>query len=832
MKISYNWLQSYFTKKLPKPEKLAELLTMRSFEVEQLSAVSRQPSEKKKKTESRELKANDWILDIDVLPNRAHDCLSHNGVAKECGALLKLNLKSKISKIQIKSQKLDKTINLSEKGAVNLNIKVNEPELCRRYAGRIVAGVKVCPSPKWLRERLEAIGQKSINNIVDATNYVMFETGQPLHAFDADKVGGGIVVRKACPARRGAKARERITTLDNQEVELDKDVLVIADEKDVLAIAGVKGGKKAEVDEKTTNIILEAANFEPVNIRKTSRRIGIRTESSLRFENEITPELAGEAMERLTGLILEIAGGEAGPETDIYPKRANRYKVGVRPRDVSKLLGVDVPEEEIRGILERLGFEIKKINPVKNVLKLAKSLAGKPYKYGASVSFDAPDAFDCSSFTAYVFARSGIRIPRRSVDQYFFGEAVDEKDAMPGDLVFACSEGGKVYRASVEFMRGLKIKEGIDHVGIYLGSGKVIHASRRNKNGVAIEDLKKSSGFKGKKFRGFRRVAGEKDDLLRVIVPCERLDVKRKEDLIEEVGRIYGYEKIPAALPEEVLLPPKRNLNFFYADVLRNILIGIGFSEAYNYSFGEKGDIELENPIAKDKKFLRTNLMDGLKKNIEDNLRYFKEARIFEIGRVFSREGEAILFAGMSSVSGPDGFYEIKGALEAVLGKLGITDAWFDDMEKGIAEVMAGNTSIGHIEKRGPYFGWELNLEMLVRIATEQVEYRPISKYPAVKRDLSVFVPPGTKVAAVLDIVENTAGTLLVDTDLFDIYEMPARSASQSRTGEKEEGRKSFAFHLVFQSPEKTLSEDEINALMGKIMDALDANPSWEVRRG
>ena len=245
-----------------------------------------------------------------------------------------------------------------------------------------------------------------------------------------------------------------------------------------------------------------------------------------------------------------------------------------------------------------------------------------------------------------------------------------------------------------------------------------------------------------------------------------------------------------------------------------------GFSEVYNYSFGKKGYIELANPIAKDKKFLRDNLLDGLKKNIEDNLRYFKQARVFEIGKVFPAAGEAISFAGMVSAGGKDDFYEVKGAVDAALDKLGITDAWYGDSEKGAAEVMVGNTSIGHIEKRGAFIGWELNFEMIVRMATEEVEYRPISKYPAAQRDLSIFVPLRTNVVEVMNIIENTAGMLLVDTDLFDIYEI------------LEENRKSFAFHLIFQSQEKTLSEEEINGLMNKIMDALDANPLWEVRRG
>jgi len=813
MKISYNWLQSYFAKKLPRPDKLAELLTARSFEVEQLSAISYHSSEKKKKNKSRKPKADDFILDIDVLPNRAHDCLSHFGVAREVAAILG----SQVHLADHLEAKLPSGSLASRwKSVAKVEVEVKEPELCRRYIGRVVECVKVKQSPKWLRERLEAIGQKPINNIVDATNYVMFETGQPLHAFDADKVEGKIVVRRT-------KEEEKITTLDGRKIELDKNVLVIADKKEPLAIAGIKGGKKAEVDESTKNIILEAANFEPTNIRKTSRKIGIRTESSLRFENEITPELAEKAMERVTELILRpnleaklprgSLASKLGEKTDFYPKRMNGYKLGIHPKDVSGLLGAEIEEKEIVGILERLGFGVKKINPIKNVLKLAESLVGTPYKFGASVTFDAPDYFDCSSFASYVFAHSGVQIPRMAVDQYFYGRAVDEEDVKPGDLVFSNSGNGKIHYKSKEFMSGLKIKEGIDHVGIYLGKGKVIHASRHNTDGVIVEELRKSKSFKGKKFRGFRRVAEEKDDLLLVSVPSERLDVRRKEDLVEEVGRIFGYENIQPRLPEEVLVPPRRNDNFFYADMVRDILTGAGFSEIYGYSFAPKGTLELENPISKDKKFLRDNLLDGMRKIAKENIKYFPAVKIFEMGRVFAGGNETASLAFLATNAS---FFEIKGLVEMILDKIGITDAWFDDSEFGVSEIMIGNTSVGIINHGEA----EMSFDMIVRLATEEVEYRPISKYPAVKRDISVFTPLKTKVAEVLDAIENTAGMLLVDTDLFDIYEIP------------DEDRKSFAFHLVFQSQEKTLSEDEINELMNKIMDALDANPQWEVRRG
>ena len=332
MIVSYKWLQTYFDEKLLAPEELEELLTLHAFEVENIEKVD-----------------DDYILDIDVLPNRAHDCLSHRGIAKEIALLLGLNIK------QLKKDSLPSS------NDIKVQVENKEQGLCRRYIGRRVNGIKVAQSPDWLKERLETIGQKSINNIVDATNYVMFDIGQPLHAFDADKVEGDIVVRLA-------KKGEKIITLSGDEVELDESVLVIADGKDPLAIAGVKGGKKAEVDENTTNIILEAANFVPVNVRKTSRKLNILTDSSKRFENEISPEVAQWGMEEVSTLIVDIAGSDGtkvGEVVDVYPKVANLYKVGVSLEEINKILGVQITESEVEDIWNRFGFEVETIVPIK-----------------------------------------------------------------------------------------------------------------------------------------------------------------------------------------------------------------------------------------------------------------------------------------------------------------------------------------------------------------------------------------------------------------------------------------------------------------------------------
>ena len=666
MQFSFNWLQSFFDKKLPQPKKLAEVLTLHSFETKVMKGIEL-PSGVK-----------DVIFDIDVLPDRAHDCFSHLGIAKEISAILKIPLKSE-------EQPKLKTLN-REPGNF-LSLEVQEPELCRRYIAAVMLGIKVKPSPDWMQERLLSVGQKPINNIVDCANYVMLEMGQPLHAFDMDKLNPvKIIVRKAAKG-------EKITTLDNKDFKLDEDMLVIADYKVPLAIAGIKGGKKAEIDKKTKNIIIESANFEPSNIRRTSQKLGLRTGASTGFENEISPEIALSAVKRAMTLIQETAGGEIIAEkTDFYPKKFKAPKISFDIKDVQKLLGFLIPEKEIVSILKRLGFAAKKTK-------------------------------------------------------------------------------------------------------------------------------------------------GE----LSVSTPAERLDLNRKEDIIEEIARIYGYGKIPSQVPEGLLASAARNNNYFYESIIRDILVGAGFYEVYNYSFASTGEIEIQNPIAGDKKFLRMNLLDGLKDNVRQNFKYFNEVKIFEIGKVFEKSESPLnakagvteknMLAGVVAYKNlkmkTEEFYEIKGSIEMLLSRLGISDFWFDDSPRTetvkadkllkLAEIKIGNASIGFVDENA----FEIDLEKLISLATEEIEYRPVSKYPAVIRDIAVLVPLETKMIEVLDIIENTAGNLLIDTDLFDIYE-----------GEElKESRKNFAFHLIFQSPEKTLNDKEVNALMDKIIKAVNANPNWEVRR-
>jgi phenylalanyl-tRNA synthetase beta chain len=322
MNVSYTWIQTYLKEKLPDPSALAEVFSAHAFEVEGM-----------------EVTANDTIFDIKVLPDRSHYALSHRGIAREAAALTRLALAPEI----LPEVKVNSSVYVPA-------VKVTT-DLCRRYVARRIDNVLVGESPAWLCEHLEAIGARSINNIVDATNFVMFAVGQPLHAFDANKVKGSIVVRQA-------KVGESIVILDGREVKLLESDMVIADDEGPLAIAGVKGGKRAEVTPSTVSIILESANFNPTAVRKTSTRANLRNDSSKRFENEITPELAGESMDRVAALILDLcAGSGAGIVADIYPHPARRQTIDVSVTHMNAVTGLSLSSTEMVDILTRLYCE-------------------------------------------------------------------------------------------------------------------------------------------------------------------------------------------------------------------------------------------------------------------------------------------------------------------------------------------------------------------------------------------------------------------------------------------------------------------------------------------
>src|SRR3989338_1472808 len=367
-------------------------------------------------------------------------------------------------------------------------------------------------------------------------------------------------------------------------------------------------------------------------------------------------------MERIAALVVEVAGRKntkVGDIVDIYPRKPAQYVVGVSTDEVNRILGTNMPEKEIASILSRAEFSHRVIpSPIKEVLGRAMTLIDIPYKFGASIVYDAPRAYDCSSFIAYLFAQAGVQIPRMAVDQYAYGEAISEKELEPGDLVFSNTGTGKIYYETVEFMKGIKVLDGVDHCGLYAGKGSIIHATRVAGK-VVMESLASSAQFKN--IVGYRRIQEAFSPRFVVTIPYDRLDVRIKEDLVEEIGKAYGYDKIlPKKLPpcEKI---PAINKSFFYAHTARNILAEEGFSEIYTSSFSDAGDIAVENPIASDKSFLRSNLLEGLIKSLEINIKnapllQVDVVKVFEIGKVFGKKGESLHLAiGVRNTSGHKG---------------------------------------------------------------------------------------------------------------------------------------------------------------------------------
>ncbi|HEY4496297.1 MAG TPA: phenylalanine--tRNA ligase subunit beta [Candidatus Paceibacterota bacterium] len=614
MLISYNWLQRYFKKKLPPAEEVAEILTFAIFEVESVEKI-----------------ADDFVLDVKVLPDRAHYALCHRGIARELAAALTWESDSQVKISQVKTTKL-----------APLVIKIENPDDCRHYIGRRVEGVKVEPSQNvrdWLKKLLASVGQRSINNIVDASNFVMFDMGQPLHSFDANKVRGAIQIRRA-------KKGEKMVTLDNKEIVLDPEILIIADDEGPLAIAGVKGGKRAEVINTTKNLILESANFNPILIRKTAQKLNLQTDASKRFENEISPVIAETAMNELSVLITDTAGPKTkfGELVDEYPEPTKPKVIKISPNFVTQKLGVKISEKEINAIMARL-------------------------------------------------------------------------------------------------------------------------------------------------------------DIIKNIIPAERLDLQIPEDLVEEIGRLYGYDKIPTEKLSVNKNKTVANKNYYWESKIRQVLIELGFSEIITSSFRPKGEIEIEKPLASDKAFLRTQLSDQLAISLKLNilnapLLALKTIKIFEIGKVFPKSGEETHLT-------LNDFSEAKTVLEKILG-----------------EKIAGQINDGILE---------INLDILIKklpmpterlnpSASQSLTFKSFSLYPFIVRDIAVFVPIEITAEKLWVTIEKGIGqekNLLANYYLFDEYQKA--------------DKKSLAFRLIFQAPNRTLTDAETNKIMEKVTTAI-SQTGWQVR--
>ncbi len=634
MKFSHHWIQTFFAETLPTPEVLADKITFHSSEIEEVISLSQ-----------------DTVLDVKVLPDKSAWLMSHRGLAKEISVILN---------VPLKKDPFLTEVNFTNSDKISIN---RASDTCDFYAAALIEGVKVGPSPLWLKESLEAIGQRSINNIVDATNFVMFELGQPLHAFDADKLSkeGGVLkigIRKA-------KAGESIVTLTGESYNLNIDDTVITDDytERAIGIAGVKGGKFAAVENTTTSILLESAHFERVAVRNTAKQLKLQTDASKRFENGIGVGVSKIALNRVVEVILEVAGGKLVGQVADGNDVVVREPVSCTLKKINSILGLELKQAEVSAIIERFGY-------------------------------------------AYTW----------------------------------------------------------------------------------------------------------KENVISVTPSFERDDLIMAEDLVEEIGRMHGLHNI-VSIPPATQIVGEFNKRHYYAELIRERLVGLGFSEIFSSSFRSNDIVKLENALASDKGCLRSSLVENIKEARDKNISHrdllgVTAIKIFEIGTVFSASDEEfrVVLAVQTGTSYKQKVDDslLKEALEAIVDVLGTEPVMLTNSD-GIAEFSLDLLlpDLPEVEKYATV------------IKKPEIKYRPFSVYPAIARDIAMWVDSKTTASVVMGVIENTAGPLLYRTTLFDEF--------------TKDGKISYAFRLVFQSTEKTLTDDEVQSYMELIYKNVQ-NQGWETR--
>lgn len=641
---------------------------------------------------------DDTIIDVDLTPNRG-DCLSIAGLAREVAANYAENV-------------CRPTINPVP--AVNEDIRPVEllaPQACPRYIGRVVRNVDLSrPTPLWMVERLRRSDIRSIDPVVDITNYVMLELGQPMHAFDLKQIQGGIRVRMA-------EEGEKLTLLDGQELTLHSDNLVIADHQRALAMAGVMGGEHSGVASDTTDLFLESAFFDTIAIAGKARAFGLHTDSSHRFERGVDWQLQREAMERATALILDVVGGEPGPVIE-----------QVASAHLPKIAHVTLRDERIRQML-------------------------------------------------------GMAIPAADVQSY------------------------------------------LHHLGL----------------GVAK--------------------AG--DGEWQVEVPSHRFDISLEIDLIEELARLYGYNRLPVSAPTAALNLQAQPETRGDLPVLRRLLVARGYQEAITYSFIEPGlskqfdplhePLALANPISADMAVMRTSLLPGLSKALLHNQnRQQPRVRLFESGLRFVPQAAGDLLqepmlAGIASGTRlPEGwansgdkldFFDLKGDVEAVLGQGGALDSYrFEPAEHPAlhpgqsARVLRGDALVGwlgalhpslvaDLDLDGPVYAFELSLAA-IRYGRLPA-FAELSRFPEVRRDIALVADKSVLAADLLADIRQQAGEHLKNLRLFDVYEGKGIDPHS----------KSLAIGLTLQHSSRTLTDEEVNAVMDKVLTSLEQGFNATLRK-
>ncbi|MFC4766945.1 phenylalanine--tRNA ligase subunit beta [Effusibacillus consociatus] len=653
----------------------------------------------------RVLGLDDVVMELELTPNRA-DCLNYRGVAYEVAAILG------------KKPKFVEEPSTKQTGSVESPVKVRiESPNCTQYAAQVVKGIQVKPSPLWLQMRLLAVGVRPINNIVDVTNYVMFEYGQPLHAFDLSEINESTIVV------RQAKENENLVTLDGQERSLDPSMLVIADPKRAVGLAGVMGGENSEVRDTTTDIVLESACFEAGTTRQTGKKLGLRSEAQMRFEKGIDPAVMRPALKRAAALIAELGGGElVGTAAELVQQQAEPLHLQLRVSRTNQVLGTSLSDDTIEVLLRKLGFETSRVD----------------------------------------------------------------------------------------------------------------------------------------------------NDTISVVVPTRRPDITREIDLIEEVARLHGYDKIGTTMPEGVLSQGGLTSQQRLRRTIRELLTGMGLFEVLTYSFTNptwmeplgleedsplRKQLPLALPMSDERKVLRTTILPSLVEVVQYNLnRKNLDLALFEIGKVFVTKelpvtelpSEDVKVTGIFTGNfGPLAigekarkvdFYTVKGIVESLLRNLGIPDARYQPvtvpgMHPGrTASIEAKGIMIGYVGSLHPSaeeawdlketFYFELNLAALEKAVEPKIEFRALPKFPAIERDLAVVVPLDVPAGSLELAIREAAGDLLEEVRLFDVYQ-----------GEQvESGKKSVAFSIVYRAEDRTLTDEEVQVRHNKVVESLETGFQAELR--
>ncbi|HVM33036.1 MAG TPA: phenylalanine--tRNA ligase subunit beta [bacterium] len=647
----------------------------------------------------------DTVFELEITPNRS-DLLSHIGLARELGALLDRPVKMPDAAPKESGPAV----------APKASVLVESPDLCFLYTGRLIENVAIGPSPQWLAQALERVGQKSINNVVDVTNYVLLETGQPLHAFDFNAIHQGkLIVRKA-------KAGEKIPLLDGTERELKDSMLVIADPQKPLALAGVMGGSHSQVTGQTRSILLESALFLPGSVRKTARALSISTDSSYRFERGVDPQGVERALDRAAALILQVAGGSLASGTlKASSKTFQNAEVPFRPDRCRAILGAPFSDEDQLKVLKSLG----------------------------------------------------------------------------------CRVGEKT-----------------------------------------------SAGYA-------------------VAMPGWRVDLTREIDLIEEVARVLGYDKIPLLLPRVPVLFNEISTPVPFEDEIRAVFHQAGLNEAVNSSFLSRRFPDqlhlaaadplrqtqaLANPIADDQDVLRSSLLPSLLLNVQSNLAHQQDGvALYELNKVFApgsprvleKRQAAAVWAGQNAEPGWQSpsravdFFDLKGLTEDLLGSFRLAHWTFEF--QGLSapyhpaqsfQVLDGQgrrlAKGGAIHPKvlkaydlpGACFALELDLESLSQSPLRSLDYNPLPKFPAAWRDVALVVPDGVTSGQILQAIESQGGAELKKAWLFDLYRGPHVAP----------GHRSLAYRLLFQNPERTMTDEEVAGKVSKIVEDLKTRYSIVLR--